>query len=141
MPVEQHYANIECKLLTCVFRVEQFYAYVFGLAFTIESDHKPLEQINIKNLAGTPVCLQRMLLLLQNYDVTIKYKPGKEMLVANVLSCYAPHKAPEIPLDITNNHVHITSFRKTEFQTLIQVDPLLCSLTEMINKGLPYNIN
>ena len=61
-PVVQHYANMECELLTCVFRVEQFHTYVLGHAFTIESDHKPLEQINIRNIADTPVQLQRMLL-------------------------------------------------------------------------------
>ena len=47
------------------------------------------------------------------------------MLVADALSLYESHKAPEIPLDIPNNYVHITPDRKTEFQTLIQDDPLL----------------
>ena len=138
---EQHYANIECELLTCVFRAEWFHTYVFGHAFTIESDQKPLEQIKIKNLADTPVCLQRMLLQLQNYNVTIKNQPGKEMLVADALSCYAPLKAPEIPLDITINHVHITPSWKTEFQTLIHDDPILHSLAEMIIAGWPDDIN
>ena len=63
------------------------------------------------------------------------------MLVADALSCYAPLKAPEIPLDITINHVHITPDRKTEFQALIQDDPLLCSLAETIITGWPDNIN
>ena len=106
----------------------KFHTYVFGHAFTIESDHKPLKQINIKNLADTPVHLQRMLLQLQTYDVTIKYPPGKEMLVADVLFHYVPLKAPEIHLNMTIDHVHIPPNRKTEFQTLIQDDPLLCSL-------------
>ena len=57
MPVEQCYANIECELHTCVFGAEWFHTYVFGHAFTIESDPKPLEQTNIKNLADTPVHL------------------------------------------------------------------------------------
>ena len=87
MPVEQHSTKIEHDLLTCVFGAEWFHTYVFGHAFTIESDAKPLEQINTKNLADTPVCLQRMLLWLQTYDVTIKYRPVKEMLVAETLSC------------------------------------------------------
>ena len=59
IPVEQCYANIEHELLACVFGAEQFHTYVFGCAFTIASDHKPLEQINIMNLADIP---QRMLL-------------------------------------------------------------------------------
>ena len=55
----------------------------------IESDHKPLEQISLKNLADAPARLQRMLLRLQNYDVKIAYKPGREMVVADTLSWYA----------------------------------------------------
>ena len=63
------------------------------------------------------------------------------MLVADVLSNYAPLKAPEIPLDITVNHVHITPDKKTEFQTLVQDDPLLPSLVEMIITGWPDDLN
>ena len=44
------HANIECELLTCVFGAEWFHTCVFGHPFTIESVHKPPEQINIKNL-------------------------------------------------------------------------------------------
>ena len=62
--VEQCYANIEHELLTCVLGAEQFHTYVFGHAFTVESDHKPLEQFTIKNLADTPIHLLRMLLWL-----------------------------------------------------------------------------
>ena len=61
-PTEQRYANIERELLACVFGAEHFHTYVFGQTFTIDSDHKPLEQINLKNLADTPARLQRMLL-------------------------------------------------------------------------------
>ena len=61
-PTEQWYANIECEMLACVFGAEWFHTCVFGCAFTIESNHKPLEQINLKNLADTPVWLQWILL-------------------------------------------------------------------------------
>ena len=59
---EQHYANNEWELLTSVFSTEHFQTYVFHRHFTIESDHKSLEQIFIKDLADVPVHLQRMLL-------------------------------------------------------------------------------
>ena len=125
---EQRYANIEHEMLACVFGAEWFHTYVFGHAFTIESDHKSLEQINLKNLADTPAQLQWMLLRLQNYDVTIKYHPGKEMLVADALSRYSPLVGPEVALDIAIHHVHITPEKKLEFQRTIQDDPLLCTL-------------
>ena len=63
------------------------------------------------------------------------------MLVADTLSCYAPLNAPEIPLDITINHVHITPDNKSEFQAIIQDDPFLCSLAKVIITGLPEDIN
>ena len=59
-PTEQRYANNERELLACVFGAERFQTYVFGRHFTIESDHKSLEQISMKNLADAPVRLQRM---------------------------------------------------------------------------------
>ena len=52
----------------------------------VESDHKPLEAISKKPLCHAPPRLQRMLLRLQKYDFTLKYKPGKEMTIADTLS-------------------------------------------------------
>ena len=58
-----------------------------------------------------------------------------------MLSHYAPFKSPEIPLNITINHVHITPDRKTEVQTLIQDDWLVHSLAEINIAGWPDDIN
>ena len=110
---EQHYANNEKELLACVFGAECFRTYVFGRHFTIDSDHKSLEQISMKNLADAPVCLQRMLLQLQDYDFTIKYCPGEEMVIGDmVISRYSPEDTPEILLDISVNHVYIDAEKK-----------------------------
>ena len=111
-PTEQRYANNERKLLACIFGAERFRTYVFGRHFTIESDHKSLEQISMKNLADAPVHLQRMLLRLQDYDFTIKYRPGEEMVIADTLSRYSPEDTPEILLDISVNHVYINAEKK-----------------------------
>ena len=109
-PTEQHYANNERELLTCVFGAERF--HVFGRHFTIESDHKSLEQISMKNLADALVRLQRMLLQLQDYDFTIKCRPGEEMAIADTLLIYSPEDIPEILLDISVNHVYIDAEKK-----------------------------
>ena len=81
-----------------------------------------------------------MLLRLQNYDVTIKYCPGKEMLFADALSRYSPLVGQEVALDIAIHHVHITPKKKLEFQRTIQDDPLLCTLAETIVAGWPEDI-
>ena len=70
---ETRYANIERKLLAIVFACQCFSTYLLGRSFVGESDHKPLEMIVMKNLVNVPPRLQRMLLELQRYDVTIKY--------------------------------------------------------------------
>ena len=83
---ETRYTNIERELLAIVFTCQRFNTYVLGRPFTVESNHKPLEMIHQKSLASAPPRLQRMLLQLQQYDVTIRYRPGKEMLLADALS-------------------------------------------------------
>ena len=79
----------------------------------------------MKNLADAPVRLQRMLLRLQDYDFTIKYHPGEEMVIADTLSRYSPEDTPEILLDISVNHVYIDAEKKRDYQLAIKDDPLL----------------
>jgi len=87
---ERRYANIEREMLAVVVACEKFHSYLFGKKFIVESDHKPLEMIHLKNLTAAPPRLQRMLLRLQGYDMAIKYKPGTEMRLADPLSRLNP---------------------------------------------------
>jgi len=52
----------------------------------VQTDHKPLESIFKKSLLAAPCRLQRMLLRLQRYNLSVSYKPGCEMLLADHLS-------------------------------------------------------
>ena len=70
---ETRYANIKRELLAIMFACQRFSTYLLGWSFIAESNHKPLEMIAMKNLAKAPPRLQRMLLELQCYDVTIRY--------------------------------------------------------------------
>ena len=62
----------------------------------METAYKPLEIIHKKSLASTPPHLQRMLLHLQHYDISVKYHPGKEMVLADSLSHLSPIPDKEI---------------------------------------------
>ena len=53
--------------------------------FDAETDHKPLE-IMRKPLQATPLRVQRMRIRLQKHNVTVQYKPGKDIPVADTLS-------------------------------------------------------
>ena len=100
MDTETRYANIERKLLAIIFTCQHFSTYLLGRSFVAESDHKPLEMIAMKNLANVPPHLQRMLLELQRYNVTINYRPGNQMQLASALSHWLMRASQEIKLDV-----------------------------------------
>ena len=61
--------------------------------------------IAMKNLTNAPPHLQRILLELQRYDVTIRYKPRAEMQLKDVLSCCLARATPEIKLDVRVDYI------------------------------------
>ena len=98
--METRYANNERELLAIVFAWQHFSTYLLGRSFIAESDHKLLEMITMKNLVNVPPHLQRMLLELQRYNVTIKYHPGAQMQLADALSHCLARASLEIKLDM-----------------------------------------
>ena len=95
---ESQYANIECELLGVVAGVEKFHTFCYGWSTIVLSDHKPLASIVQKDLVNAPPRLQRLLLRLQKYDVTILYKPGKNMIFADHLSRNVVKTVPKFQL-------------------------------------------
>ena len=71
---QQRWAQIEKELFSVVFGCEKFHEYIYGHNIRIQNDHKPLEPIFKKDLR-----LQRMLLKLQKYDITMQFTPGKDV--------------------------------------------------------------
>ena len=135
---ESHYANIERELLAVVYGCERFHTYLYGKPFTAQSDHKPLEMIQLKNLHAAPPRLQRMLLRLQNYDVTIKYQPGKTLLLADGLSrLLGAKQSAKIKLDVAINLVHFSQERVQELRDKTARDPILAPLRDLIISGWP----
>ena len=134
---EQRYANIERELLAVVFGCERFHTYVFGKEFTVETDHKPLEQIHEKSLASTPPRLQRMMLRLQHYDVRIQYRPGREMILADSLSRLNPRPDTTITLEQSVYAVQFSASRLEELQQKTDADPELAKLKTFIVNGWP----
>ena len=83
---QSNYSNIEREMLSLVHGVERFHTYLYGRSFTIITDHKPLEMICNKPIASAPPRLQRMPVKIQGYDYSVKYRPGNEMIMSDVLS-------------------------------------------------------
>ena len=83
---ESKYSNIERECLAVVFGLEKFEYYLYGRKVIVETDHSPLEQIFKKNIAEAPARLQRLLLRCMKFDITVRYKAGKSIPVADALS-------------------------------------------------------
>ena len=95
--VKTHYANIERECLSVCFSLEKFHTYLYGRYVIVQNDHKLLEIIQQKPIHAAPPHLQCMLLQMQKYDYTIQYKPDKEMVLGNCLSCFPSLKVPTYP--------------------------------------------
>ena len=135
---ETRYANIERELLAIVFACQRFSTYLLGRSFIAESDHKPLEMIAMKNLANVPPRLQRMLLELQRYDVTIKYRPGKQMQLADALSRCPARASPEIKLDMRVDYIAFTKPWIEKLKDSTQRDPILGTVYQLVQQGWPH---
>ena len=131
---ESRYANIERELLAVVFGCELFHTYVYARPLVVQSDHKPLEMIHLKNLQAAPPRLQRMLLRLQNYDLRIEYHPGKSILLADGLSRLPGAK---VELDVHVNLVHFTADKVQKLRAASAADEDLGPLRDMIVEGWP----
>ena len=136
--VETRYANIERELLAIIFACQCFSSYLLGRSFVAESDHKPLEMIAMKNLANAPPHLQRMLLELQRYDVTIKYRPGKEMQLADALSCCPVRASQEIKLDMRVDYIAFMKPWIKKVKDSKQRDPILVTVYQLTQQGWPH---
>ena len=69
-----------------MFGLEHNHQYAYGRKVILYTDHKPLVSISRKPLASAPKRLQRLLLCLQQYDAEIRYRPGRELYLADTLS-------------------------------------------------------
>ena len=89
---EANHAQIKKERLSVVFAMEKFHHYTFARHVIAQSsDHKPLETIVPGPLWKSSKRLHTLKLRLQKNDITVKYHKGKEMHIADALSCaYLP---------------------------------------------------
>ncbi len=98
---ERNYSNIERECLAVKFGLQKFEYYLMGRHTIVESDHSPLQQIFKKNIAEASPRIQKMILWCLRFDITVIYKPGRKIPVADALSRVClPKKQP----DQTRNH-------------------------------------
>ena len=96
-PAEANYSNIERELLAVLFACEKLHTYTFGRKTTVDTDHKPLQNILLKPISLAPARLQRMLLRLSQYDIQVVYVGSKSVLADTHSRVVEQGSAREIP--------------------------------------------
>ena len=70
---QQHYAQIEREMLAILFGCIRFHEYIlWSPKYQGGTDHKPLEAILKKLLHQAPTRLQRMIIAIQKYSITVE---------------------------------------------------------------------
>lgn len=125
-PTERNYAQIEKETLAILFAARKFDQYICGKSNVIvEMDHSSLIQIFAKPIVMSPKRIQSMILSLQRYNLKLRYKSGKEMLIADTIS-RAPSK---------NNKIE--SSRTYEIYKIQELEETCKAITEVeITNGL-----
>ena len=142
-PCETRYANIARKMLAVAWGCIKFHHYLYGRKFICQTDHKPLEDRQLKHLSDAPLRLHRLLLKLQPYDITIKYYPSQKVPVIDALTRVSPSGKTKIKgLDVTLhdltttlNHVQVEAIQKASRE-----DQVLQMLMQQMMQGWPDHI-
>ncbi|MES9901692.1 MAG: RNase H-like domain-containing protein, partial [Sedimenticola sp.] len=146
---EKHYAQIEKELLSASYAVDRFSQYIYGKAVLIQTDHKPLVAIQNKPLHKAPPRLQRLLLKLQPYNVTLTFLPGKEMLIADTLSrAFLNETEPEdsdlqkemnVKVHTVIENLPVSEQKLSEYRESTSKDTELQAVIKTINEGWPHH--
>ena len=147
---ESRYHPLELECLAVVFACGKFDQYIYGKQdLTILSDHRPLESIVKKEMEKSPVRLEKMLMALQRYGYELRYKPGKEQVLADMLS--RSSTAAESAMDLAKIEVfmseiddsspeeltNLTDRRLARVREYATTDDTYILLKEQIRKGWP----
>ena len=155
---EKNYAQIEKECLAIISCMDKWHQYLYSKHdITVHTDHQPLETIFKKPLSKAPRRLQRMMLKLQKYQFTVRYKKGKELYVADTLSraaawqssatvtdpdhTFADKQECEVfrleleVMDLTLNRVTADTLKRIRQQSA--KDPVLAALHTVVTSGWP----
>ena len=85
---QKAWATIEKEAYVALWSLQKYRGWTFGAVVTVHSDHNPLTYLT--DSAPKSAKLMRWALALQEFNVTFKFKPGKNNVAADCLSRLGP---------------------------------------------------
>ena len=86
LTTEANNQNLEWEMLAMIWGMEKFHYFLYGNAFMLETDQKPLVLIYQKHLIDVSPRIQRLIVCALPYNFHIVYIPVKQILMADALS-------------------------------------------------------
>lgn len=137
---EQKYSVGEREALACVWACEQWHMY--RRHFTLRTDYQALTVLPTTGSGHKPLRLYRWSERLQAYNFTTQFTPGRENVVADLLSRATPNPTPdatqdpsELELVLMLHMPHQTTISLSELQAASAQDPTLTQLRSFIREG------
>ncbi|KAK2712700.1 hypothetical protein QYM36_011401, partial [Artemia franciscana] len=141
---EQKYSQIEKEALAIAFACKHFHQCVYGRPVKVLSDHKPLESILSRGISVAPPRLQRLMLQIQPYNLSVEHVPGTSIPVADALSRLPLpetdaefERETEVFVHTLFKNVPMSDSRLLCIKSSTESDPELSSLTSTIITGWP----
>ena len=90
---------------------------------------------------AAPPRLQQMPLHMQKYDYTMVYKPGKDMVLADHLSCFPSNSNYlSIPLAQNIQHVQLSTAELDVIGGSVECDPVYSTVYHLTLRGWPRRV-
>uniref|UniRef100_W5M8J2 Gypsy retrotransposon integrase-like protein 1 n=1 Tax=Lepisosteus oculatus TaxID=7918 RepID=W5M8J2_LEPOC len=147
-PTEQKYSVGERETLACIWVCERWHMYLYGCAFTLQTDHQALTALLATSGIGhRPLRLHRWSVRLQQYNFAPQFTPRRENVVADLLSRSFPN-LPGGP-DSDTLEPNLIKMLYTALQATVSLqdlqrasewDPVFSHLCTVIHLGWPSKV-
>ena len=142
---EKNYLQVEKEGLAMIFSVRKFHQYLYGLSFTVYTDHKPLlglfgENKSVPTMAAERI--KRWALMLTAYEYTIQYRKRTENAdVLSRLPLTEDVKVPTISSAIAVlAHLETTPVKVDNIRPWTSRDPVCSKVKRYILRGWPTHL-
>ena len=120
-----NHTTTEKELLAVVFACDKFRSYLVGSPIVVFYDHATLKYLLSKK--DSKARLVRQILLLQEFDITIKDKKGTENVFADHLS--------RLIIDSTSHITQINDYFPDEYLLFVATVPWFANIVNFLDSG------